>query len=326
GQRVVRFGDKYDLTGEGDRVLTNQPFFSYVKVAEGCDKPCAYCAIPLIRGNFRSRPMENIVKEVKRLAGRGVREINLVAQDTSRYGLDLYGKYKLPELIQEVCKVDGVDWVRILYCYPDRITPELMEVMAAEPKVVKYIDIPVQHASAKVLREMNRSGDRQSILALVNTLRQAIPGVVLRTTVIAGFPGETQEDFEELCKLVTEAKFERLGCFAYSQEEDTPAGEREDQLDEELRRRRAERVMELQMGIAFDFAKGCVGNRLQVLVEGKQGGLYFGRSYMDAPDIDTRVYFTAGRKIAMGELVEVEITDSREYDLVGKLSVGKAMI
>ncbi|MEG2087652.1 MAG: 30S ribosomal protein S12 methylthiotransferase RimO [Angelakisella sp.] len=326
GQRVVRFGDKYDLTGEGDRVLTNQPFFAYVKVAEGCDNRCTYCAIPLIRGNFRSRPMENIVKEVKRLAGRGVREINLVAQDTSRYGLDLYGKYKLPELIQEVCKVDGVDWVRILYCYPDRITPELMEVMAAEPKVVKYIDIPVQHASAKVLREMNRSGDRQSILALVNTLRQAIPGVVLRTTVIAGFPGETQEDFEELCKLVTEAKFERLGCFAYSQEEDTPAGEREDQLDEELRRRRAERVMELQMGIAFDFAKGCVGNRLQVLVEGKQEGLYFGRSYMDAPDIDTRVYFTAGRKIAMGELVEVEITDSREYDLVGKLSVGKAMI
>lgn len=320
GKRVVEFGDKYNLDGEGERILTNPPYFAYVKVAEGCDNRCSYCAIPLIRGGFRSRTLENILDEVKKLASRGVKEINLVAQDTSRYGLDIYGEYKLPELIRNVCAVEGVKWVRILYCYPDRITPELMDAMASEPKVVKYIDIPVQHASPKVLREMNRSGGRESILKLAGELRARIPGVVLRTTLIAGFPGETQEDFEELCKLVTEARFERLGCFAYSQEEDTPAGERVDQLDQELKRRRAELVMELQMGVAFEFAASCKGKTLEVLVEGANGGEYYGRSYMDAPDIDTRVYFSAPRRLKAGELVTVNITSSREYDLLGEMT------
>ena len=317
GQRVVEFGPKEDLGLEGERILANPPYFAYIKVAEGCDNRCSYCAIPLIRGGFRSRSMEDIMTEVRRLAARRVREMNLVAQDTSRYGLDRYGKYMLPELIHQVCQVEGVDWVRILYAYPERITDELIDAIAKEPKVVKYIDIPVQHGSGKVLREMNRVGDRHTILALVKKLRERIPGVVIRTTMIAGFPGETQEDFEELCKLVTEARFERLGCFAYSQEEDTPAGEREDQIDPKVRADRADRIMELQMDIAFEFARSCKGKVLDVLVEGRQGGRYYGRSYMDAPDIDTRVYFTSKEKLSAGQLVPVEITGSREYDLVG---------
>ena len=317
GRRVVEFGPKEDLELEGERILANPPYFAYIKVAEGCDNRCSYCAIPLIRGGFRSRSMEDIMAEVRRLAARGVREMNLVAQDTSRYGLDRYGKYMLPELIHQVCQVEGVDWVRILYAYPERITDQLIDAIAREPKVVKYIDIPVQHGSGKVLREMNRVGDRHTILALVEKLRERIPGVVIRTTMIAGFPGETQEDFEELCQLVKDARFERLGCFAYSQEEDTPAGEREDQIDPKVRADRADRVMELQMDIAFAFAQSCKGKVLDVLVEGRQGARYYGRSYMDAPDIDTRVYFTSKEKLSAGQMVPVEITGSREYDLLG---------
>ena len=317
GRRVVEFGPKEDLELEGERILANPPYFAYIKVAEGCDNRCSYCAIPLIRGGFRSRSIEDIMAEVRHLAARGVREMNLVAQDTSRYGLDRYGKYMLPELIHQVCQVEGVDWVRILYAYPERITDQLIDAIAREPKVVKYIDIPVQHGSGKVLREMNRVGDRHTILALAEKLRERIPGVVIRTTMIAGFPGETQEDFEELCQLVKDARFERLGCFAYSQEEDTPAGEREDQIDPKVRADRADRVMELQMDIAFAFAQSCKGKVLDVLVEGRQGARYYGRSYMDAPDIDTRVYFTSKEKLSAGQMVSVEITGSREYDLLG---------
>ena len=317
GERVVEFGEKTALPLEGERVLANPPYFAYVKVAEGCDNRCSYCAIPFIRGDFRSRTLEHILEEVEELAARGVREIDLVAQDTSRYGLDLYGEYRLPELIRRVCRVEGVHWVRILYCYPDRITDELIRTMAEERKVCKYMDIPVQHGSAKVLREMNRRGDRESILRVVRRIREGMPGAVVRTTMIAGFPGETEEDFSELCRLVEEARFDRLGCFAYSQEEGTPAGEREDQLDPELRRRRADLIMERQMDIAFAFAESCVGRCLEVLVEGKRGRRYFGRSYMDAPDIDTRVCFEAGEELAPGEFVWVDITGAEGYDLAG---------
>lgn len=318
GERVLAFGAKEELSLEGERVLANPPYFAYIKVAEGCDNRCSYCAIPLIRGGFRSRPMENILEEVRGLAAQGVREMNLVAQDTSRYGLDLYGKYKLPELIREVCKIDGIRWVRILYCYPERITDELIQTMAEEPKVVKYIDLPVQHGSGKVLREMNRQGDRESILQVLRRIRAGIPGVVIRTTMIAGFPGETEADFAELQALVGEAKFERLGCFAYSQEEDTPAGEREDQLPEELRRRRADLIMEQQAPIAFAWAQGCVGRELEVLVEGREDGRYYGRSYMDAPDIDTKVYFTAKKPCRPGEFRQVRVTGAEGYDLLGE--------
>lgn len=318
GERVVEFAPKDALSLEGERVLANPPYFAYIKVAEGCDNRCSYCAIPLIRGEFRSRRMEHILEEVRRLAAQGVREMDLVAQDTSRYGLDLYGKYMLPELIREVCKVEGVHWVRVLYCYPDRITDELIATMAAEPKVCNYLDIPVQHGSAKVLREMNRTGSRESILEVVRRIRAGIPGVVVRTTMIAGFPGETEEDFAQLQALVAEGKFERLGCFAYSQEEDTPAGEREDQLPEELRRRRADLIMEQQAPIAFAFAQSCVGKELEVLVEGKEDGQYYGRSYMDAPDIDTRVCFTGADGHRPGEFVRVTVTGAQDYDLLGE--------
>ena len=305
GNRVLAFGPKEDLSLEGDRVLAGPPYSAYVKVAEGCSNRCSYCAIPLIRGDFRSRPMENILEEVRSLAARGIKEVNLVAQDTSRYGLDLYGAYRLPDLIHQVCAVEGIHWVRILYCYPDRITGELIAAMASEPKVCKYIDIPVQHGSGKVLREMNRQGDRRSILDVVRRLREGIPGVAIRTTMIAGFPGETEEDFAELQALVADAKFDRLGCFAYSQEEDTPAGEREDQLPEELRRHRADLIMEQQAPIAFAIAQSQVGRTMEVLVEGKKGGQYYGRCYMDAPDIDTKVFFTSRTQCRPGDFVQI---------------------
>ena len=316
GNHFIEYGEKESLSMEGERILANEPWFAYVKVAEGCDNRCSYCAIPLIRGRFRSRPMENILEECRRLAESGVTELNLVAQDTTRYGEDLYGESRLPELIDAVCALEKVHWVRVLYCYPDRVTDRLIETIARQPKAVHYFDIPVQHASAHVLRDMNRRGDKQSILELCRSIRERIPDVVLRTTLIAGFPTETEQDFAELCELVEEARFDRLGCFAYSQEEDTPAGAME-QLPEELRRRRAEIVMELQMSAAFDFADRCVGRTLEVLVEGYEDGQYFGRSYMDAPDIDTKVYFTSEEELTPGSYVPVLITDACEYDLIG---------
>ena len=316
GNHFIEYGEKESLSMEGERILANEPWFAYVKVAEGCDNRCSYCAIPLIRGRFRSRPMENILEECRRLAESGVTELNLVAQDTTRYGEDLYGESRLPELIDAVCALEKVRWVRVLYCYPDRVTDRLIETIARQPKAVHYFDIPVQHASAHVLRDMNRRGDKQSTLELCRSIRERIPDVVLRTTLIAGFPTETEQDFAELCELVEEARFDRLGCFAYSQEEDTPAGAMA-QLPEELRRRRAEIVMELQMSAAFDFADRCVGRTLEVLVEGYEDGQYFGRSYMDAPDIDTKVYFTSEEELTPGSYVPVLITDACEYDLIG---------
>ncbi len=316
GNHFIEYGEKESLSMEGERILANEPWFAYVKVAEGCDNRCSYCAIPLIRGRFRSRPMENILEECRRLAESGVTELNLVAQDTTRYGEDLYGESRLPELIDAVCALEKVHWVRVLYCYPDRVTDRLIETIARQPKAVHYFDIPVQHASAHVLRDMNRRGDKQSILELCRSIRERIPDVVLRTTLIAGFPTETEQDFAELCELVEEACFDRLGCFAYSQEEDTPAGAMA-QLPEELRRRRAEIVMELQMSAAFNFADRCVGRTLEVLVEGYEDGQYFGRSYMDAPDIDTKVYFTSEEELTPGSYVPVLITDACEYDLIG---------
>ena len=226
GHRVSAFGDKADLPLNGDRVLSTEKYSAYLKIAEGCDNRCSFCAIPLIRGGYRSRRMEDILEEARGLAESGVKELNLVAQDTTKYGQDLYGEYSLDKLLTELCKIDGFHWIRVLYGYPDRVTDGLLEVMAREPKVVKYIDLPLQHASGRVLKEMNRKGDFDSLCALMQRIRDKVPGVVLRTTLIAGFPGETEEDFEQLCKFVRTVRFERLGCFAYSQEEDTPAGER----------------------------------------------------------------------------------------------------
>lgn len=318
GEKTVAFGEKEALSLEGERVLANEPYFAYLKVAEGCDNCCSYCAIPLIRGRFRSRPMENIVAEAERLVARGVTELNVVAQDTTRYGEDLYGRLALPELLEKLCRVDGVRWVRVLYCYPDRITDRLLDVMAREEKIVKYMDIPIQHVSGRILSLMNRRGDAESLATLMEKIRARVPGVVLRTTLITGFPTETQGEFEQLCEFVQRMRFERLGCFAYSVEEDTPAALMDGQLDEEEKRRRAQIVMEQQYGVMEAFNRSQIGRRLTVAVEGREGRFWYGRSYMDAPDIDSRVYFSGHGPYCSGDYVEVEIDGVEGYDLKGK--------
>ena len=320
GERVVEFAPKDELVMDAERVLTNAPYYAYIKLADGCDNRCTYCAIPNIRGRFRSRKMENILEEVRRFAAQGVTEMNLVAQDTTRYGEDIYGKLMLPELIREVCKVDGVHWVRILYCYPQRVTDELLEVMASEPKVVKYMDVPVQHASGRILKAMNRRDDYDYLKNLMQKIREKIPGVVLRTTFITGFPGETEEDFAEMTRLVKEVKFERVGCFTYSPEDGTPAYTMPEQIDEETKRRRADIVMSEQLATAEEFARSWIGRELEVVVEGlnEETGIYYGRSYMDAPDIDTRVYFDSPYEHETGEYVMVTVTGSQGYDLVAE--------
>ncbi|MBC8570895.1 30S ribosomal protein S12 methylthiotransferase RimO [Zongyangia hominis] len=319
GERVTRFPDKKALPLEGARKLTTKPYTAYIKIAEGCDNRCTYCAIPLIRGGFRSRRMEDVVAEARNLAQSGVKELNVVAQDTTRYGLDLYGQPMLARLLQELCKIEGLHWIRVLYGYPDRINDELIQVFANEPKIVKYIDVPLQHASGKVLKEMNRRGDRESLTALMEKLRANIPDMVLRTTFITGFPGESEADFEELCAFVEDVRFDRLGCFAYSEEEGTPAAGREDQVEEEVRRRRAEIIMERQYAIMEEKNAAQIGRTLEVLCEGydPQSGLYEGRSYMDAPDIDSRIYFVSGFPCEEGEFYSVVIDSAENYDLTG---------
>lgn len=322
GERVVEGAPKDALPLEGERVLSNEPWFAYVKIAEGCDNRCTYCAIPMIRGPFRSREMEHIVAEVEGLIASGVKEINLVAQDTTRYGLDRYGRLMLPELIRRICKLPGLVWLRVLYCYPERITDELLETMAELPQVVPYLDIPIQHCNSRVLRAMNRTGSSEELLRLVDRARAKLPGVTLRTTLIAGFPGETEEEFNELLCFVQQAKFDRLGCFAYSEEEGTTAAVMPGMLDLKERRRRANAVMEAQMQVAFALAEIKVGSTLTVLVEGRDEeneDMWGGRSKMDAPDIDTKVWFTASGAVVPGDMVQVEITGTEGYDLVGRM-------
>ncbi len=319
GEKVCRFGPKEALSLEGDRILSNLPFFAYVKIAEGCDNRCTYCAIPMIRGRYRSREMDNIVAEAAHLAAHGVTELNLVAQDTTRYGMDLYGKPMLPELLRRLAKIENLHWIRILYTYPDWITDELLQVMAEEEKIVKYLDIPLQHCNEKVLREMNRRGDQKSLAALMEKIRAKVPGIVLRTTLIAGFPGETEEQFEELCQFVQQMRFERLGCFPYSAEEGTPAGERADQVEPEVRQRRADIIMELQIGVMEQYNQELIGSNLEVVVEGydRYASSYFGRSAADAPDIDGKVFFSSKRKLALGQYLTIHVDDVLDYDLIG---------
>ena len=323
GEKVEDFPDKMLLPMEGGRVQSTEQHWAYLKIADGCDNCCTYCAIPLIRGRFRSREMENIIKEAERLVYNGVKEINVIAQDTTRYGEDLYGELKLAELLRKLCKIDGLEWIRVLYCYPDRITDELLDTIREENKIVKYIDLPLQHCSGKVLRAMNRRGDKESLLELVEHIREKIPGVVLRTTLIAGFPGETEEDFEELSDFVRQTKFERLGCFAYSQEEDTPAALMEDQIDEEIKNRRAEIITEQEALIIDNWCESQIGKDIDVLVDGfdRYAECFFGRSAFDAPEVDPNVFFTAPeRKPRPGEIVRVHIGDHIDCDLTGEMA------
>lgn len=315
------YGAKDELLLGGDRLLTTPPYTAYLKVAEGCDNCCTYCAIPLIRGRFRSRTIEDCVKEAENLAEKGVTELIVVAQDTTRYGEDLYGKPMLCELLKKLCKIEGLHWIRTLYTYPERITDELLELINQEKKLVKYLDIPIQHCNGEILRRMNRKGNRESLLALTKKIRAAVPDITLRTTLLVGFPGETDEQYNELCEFVKQARFERLGCFAYSEEEDTPAASFPDQVDKQVRRDRCEHISDEQLPIVTENAEKQLGTVKEVLVEGYDNDIkcYFGRSQSDAPDIDGKVFFLSDKKLKEGEYHNVLITDTLDYDLLGEL-------
>lgn len=319
GKPVCDYGNKTDLSMEGGRIISTEPFYAYLKIAEGCSNCCTYCAIPSIRGRYRSRKMEDIISEAEWLAQNGVTELVVVAQDTTRYGEDIYGKSMLPELLKALCRIDGFKWIRTLYCYPERITDELLDTIAAEDKLVKYIDMPIQHCNGDILKAMNRYGDRKFLEELIAKMRAKIPGIILRTTLITGFPGETEEQFEELCEFVKEVKFERLGCFAYSPEEGTKAYDMPDQVHLKVREHRADIIMEEQMVISDRFNENAMGKTFEVVCEGfdRYAECYFGRSADDAPEIDGKIFFDSDKKIRVGEYVKVLVDDTLDYDLIG---------
>ena len=304
-----------------DRVLTTGGHFAYLKIAEGCNKRCTYCIIPRVRGDYRSIPMEKLTAQAEALAEKGVRELILVAQETTLYGVDLYGKKSLPELLHRLAAISGIYWIRILYCYPEEITEELIETIAAEPKVCHYLDIPIQHASDEVLRRMGRRTNQEELRQWIGRLRERIPDICLRTTLISGFPGETQEDFEELYRFVNEMEFDRLGVFPYSQEEDTKAAEMPDQVPEEVKCFRRDELMELQQAIAFEKAEQMIGRVLDVMVEGKVADedVYVTRTYRDAPNVDGYLFLNTSATLMTGDFVKVLVTDSNEYDLIGEI-------
>ncbi len=320
GQTVHRFPSLSCWSLDGDRVQTTPFYTAYLRIGDGCNNRCTYCAIPLIRGGLRSRSMESVVAEAERLAKNGVRELVLVAQDTTLYGVDMVGKSLLPALLERLCAIDGIRWIRLLYCYPEHITEELIDVIARQDKVVNYLDIPIQHANGRVLRAMNRTGDRESLTALLRHLRERIPDIVLRTTVMVGFPGETDAEFEELCEFIRDIRFERLGCFAYSAEEGTPAAEMADQVEEQVKENRRDTVMELQTRIADAHGDAQIGKTVTVLVEGydPRERCWFGRTAADAPDIDPRIFFTAKEPLQAGDFADVRITDRLDWDLLGE--------
>ena len=303
------------------RVVTTGGHFAYLKIAEGCDKHCTYCIIPKVRGKFRSVPMESLVKEAEALAESGVKELILVAQETTLYGVDLYGEKSLPKLLRELDRIPGIRWIRILYCYPEEITEELIEAIATVPKVCHYLDIPVQHASDSVLKRMGRRTDEQSLKEIIGRLRERIPDICLRTTLISGFPGESQEDFEKLYRFVNEMEFDRLGVFPYSLEEDTPAADMEEQIAEDVKLFRRDELMELQQAIAFEKAEDRVGQVLTVMIEGKVAGedIYVARTYRDAPNVDGYLFLNTTANLMTGDFARVLVTDSNEYDLIGEL-------
>lgn len=318
-KRVIRFDEKEKLMLTGERIISTLPFFAYLKIAEGCSNSCSYCAIPSIRGRYRSVPMEEVLEEAKWLAENGVTEMNVIAQDSTRYGIDLYKEFKLPKLLREICKIDGIKWVRVLYCYPERVTDELLEVIASEDKIVKYMDIPIQHCDKDILRLMNRSGSEEELRALFAKIRAKIPNITLRTTLITGFPKESGEQYVALAEFVKDMEFDRLGCFPYSEEEGTVAAGMDGQIDEETRQKRAEIIMDMQNIIAEKKNAQKLGKVVEAVVEGydKFGECYFGRTAADAPDIDGKVFFTSDKKLSVGDYVNIEITETLDYDLIG---------
>ena len=321
GEKVELFPPKTDLKIEGDRILTTPPYSAYIKIAEGCSNHCTYCAIPSIRGEFRSRPSESILAEAQKLANEGVKELIVVAQDTTRYGEDLYGKNALVPLLKALSGVDGIEWIRLLYLYPERIDDALIDEIANNDKIVKYMDIPLQHCNKNVLKRMNRHGDRESLTALLNKIREKVDGITIRTTFIAGFPGETEEEFNELCEFAQEMRFERMGCFAYSEEEGTPAAKLDGMMDFEIRQERADIINECQSVILDEINDSLIGKTLQTIVEGYDSytDSYFGRTYMDAPEIDTQINFTCGFELFEGDIIEVEVINVVDGELTGEV-------
>ncbi|NLZ80991.1 MAG: 30S ribosomal protein S12 methylthiotransferase RimO [Clostridiales bacterium] len=322
GKKPQSFNDISTVSKKHDgRVLTTGGWYSYLKIADGCDKHCTYCIIPKIRGSYRSVVMEELIKEAKELASKGIKELLLVAQETTLYGEDIYGEKRLPMLLRELCKVDGIEWIRILYCYPEEITDELIETIKSEPKICHYLDMPIQHADDTILKRMGRRTNKEQLENIVKKLRKEIPDIVLRTTLISGFPGEKKEHHEVLLDFVDKMEFERLGVFTYSKEEDTPAALMEEQVDDEVKNDRRDEVMELQQEIAFEYAEQMIGRVLDVLIEGKLAdeNAYMGRTYMDAPNVDGNVFINTDRELLSGEFVKAKITGAVEYDLIGEI-------
>ena len=307
----------------GDRIVTTGEAYAYIKISEGCNNRCAYCAIPSIRGELRSRPMEDIVKEAKNLDELGIKELVVIAQDTTVYGLDLYGEYALPRLLRAITENTQIPWIRILYCYPDKITEELIRELRDNDRIVKYIDLPVQHISDKMLTTMNRHGDSACVRDAIRRLKEEVPEIVIRSTAIVGFPGEDEDDFEQLCRFISEGPFARFGAFPYSREEDTPAYSMEGQIDEDVKQERYDILMRHQLVVSEAFQQSLVGETVQVLCEGFDpvSQSYFGRSFREAPEIDGKVWFSAPRHIQEGEFVPVRITEAMDYDLVGAAQV-----
>jgi len=306
---------------ETKRLVTTGGHFAYLKIAEGCDKHCTYCIIPKIRGNFRSVPMERLIREAEELVSQGVKELILVAQETTLYGKDLYGKKSLHVLLKELCKIGGLQWIRVLYCYPEEITDELIQVIKEEPKICHYLDLPIQHASDAVLKRMGRRTSKEQLIDIVNKLRREIPDIALRTTLITGFPGETQEQHEELMEFIDEMEFERLGVFTYSPEEDTPAAMMDQQIEEDVKEDRQAELMELQQEIAFEKAENMIGRDVLVMIEGKVAdeNAYVGRTYMDAPNVDGLIFVETDIELMSGDFAMVKVTGALEYDLIGEI-------
>ena len=321
-EHIQQFEELSALPGtEGRRLVTTGGCYAFLKIAEGCDKRCTYCIIPYLRGPYRSVPMEKLVREAEELAEKGIKELILVAQETTLYGADLYGRKCLPELLRNLCRIPGIQWIRIQYCYPEEITDELIQTIREEEKICHYLDIPIQHASDRILKRMNRRTNQAELREMIGKLRREIPDIALRTTLISGFPGETQEDHEELCRFVDEMEFERLGVFAYSLEEDTPAASFPDQVPQEVKEERRDEIMELQQEIAFEACEAMVGRELEVLIEGKVAdeNAYVGRTYMDAPGVDGMIFVNTGLELMTGDFVQVRVTGALEYDLIGEV-------
>ena len=322
GKKIQMFSDVNAKTSENyQRVLSTAGYFAYLKIAEGCDNRCTYCIIPQLRGKYRSRSMESLISEAKTLASQGVKELILVAQDTTRYGIDLYGEKKLPQLLKELCKIDDLKWIRLLYCYPEEITDELIDVIAEEEKVCSYLDMPIQHANTSILKRMGRRSTKEDLIHLINKLRKRIPDICLRTTLIVGFPGETDEEYEDLVQFVKDMKFDRLGVFTYSKEEGTPAAKMRGQIPKKIKEFRKDKIMKLQQAICEEKSAQCVGRTLEVIIDGKlpEENVYCGRTYRDAPEIDGMVFVSADEELLSGDFIKASITSSNEYDLIGRI-------